>query len=517
MTHSIDVAPAIGAAAGLAIILYSLHSKLTTRSKLPLPPGPKKLPIVGNLFDLPPAFEWETYKEWSRQYKSDIIQLDLVGQSVIILSSLETTEDLLDKRSSIYSDRPRLPMLNELMGWTFNFALMKYGDIWRAHRRLFSQGFSAAAARNFHPKELAATHGLLRRLAHTPEAFRDHIRQMAGEIIIPVAYGIDVLPVNDPYLAAAEHAVEVGKQAVIPGRFLVDSIPLLKHVPDWFPGAGFKRQAKEWSEVGRVLVDNPFDEVKRQIASGTASYSFSSDSLRILSESDDKYYDEDTVKATAASMYIAGADTTVTALSTFFLAMLANPEAQRKARMEMDAVLGQGQLPNFNDEQSLPYVSALVKEVFRWRPVAPLGVPHFLAVEDEYRGYRIPAGSVVFGNVWAILQNEMYPDPNAFKPERFLRDGKLNPDVRDPQAAFGFGRRICPGRHMAMSSVWITIASVLAVFEITKPVGDDGQIIEPSFEYSPGLFSVPLPFKCSIKPRSLDAAALIEATLNAGV
>ncbi|KAJ7146857.1 cytochrome P450 [Mycena epipterygia] len=513
--YSIDLVPAIGATAGLAIILYGLHLKLTTRSRLPLPPGPRKMPIVGNIFDLPPGFEWKTYKDWSRQYNSDIIQLDLAGTSVIVLSSLEATADLLEKRSSIYSDRPSLPMFLDVMEWTFNLGLMKYGESWRTHRRLFSQGFNVINSQNFCPKELAATHGLLRRLLDTPDAFRDHLRQMAGEIIMSVAYGIDVLPVNDPYITLAEQAVVAGAQAGVPGRFLVDSIPLLKHVPDWFPGAGRKRQGKEWKKVARALEDVPFAEAKRQFAAGTAGHSFTAESLRILSESSNNYYQEETISATAASMYVAGADTTVTALSTFFLAMLANPEAQRKAQMEIDAVIGQGQLPDFNDEQSLPYVSAVVKEVLRWKPVTPIGVPHFLPVEDEYRGYRLPAGSIIIGNVWAILQDEeMYPDPTAFKPERFLRDGKLNPDVRDPQAAFGFGRRICPGRHMAMSSVWITVVSILAVFDIQKAVGEDGKTIEPSYEYSPDLISAPLPFKCSIKPRSKDAMALIESIVK---
>ncbi|KAJ7469321.1 cytochrome P450 [Mycena galericulata] len=166
-------------------------------------------------------------------------------------------------------------------------------------------------------------------------------------------------------------------------------------------------------------------------------------------------------------------------------------------------------------QESLPYVAALVKEVLRWRTVTPIGFPHFSTIDDEYRGYRIPAGSIVIGNVWAILHNEsMYPDPYAFKPERFLLDGKLNPAVRDPQAVFGFGRRICPGRHMAMSSIWISIASILATFDITKAVGNNGEILEPSFQYTSELVSVPLPFKCSIRPRSKDAAVLVLGNSN---
>ncbi|KAJ7900774.1 hypothetical protein B0H13DRAFT_1622299, partial [Mycena leptocephala] len=98
------------------------------------------------------------------------------------------------------------------------------------------------------------------------------------------------------------------------------------------------------------------------------------------------------------------------------------------------------------------------------------------------------------------------------KPERFLLDGKLNPAVKDPQAAFGFGRRICPGRHVATSSIWITIVSVLAMFDITKEVGEDGHTVEPSYEYEDGIICSPVPFKCMITPRSQDTASTIHAT-----
>ncbi|KAJ6565505.1 cytochrome P450 [Mycena vulgaris] len=488
----------------------------TRRSKLPLPPGPHKLPLVGNLFDVPSTFQWQTYARWSKQYDSDIIHLNLAGTSVIVLSSLEATDALLEKRSSLYSDRDALTMVTELMGWYFNIALMKYGDEWRTHRRLFNQSFNAKASRKYEPQELTGTHALLGRLRATPEGFMDHFRQMAGEIIMSVTYGIDVLPSDDPYVTLAHKAVRTFSIASVPGVYLVNTFPILKHIPRWFPGAGFKRQAEEWLKLSRGMLELPFAETKRQMDSGTAPPSFTANSLHALNDPDKQpYYKEHHVQQTAGTMYIGGADTTVSALGTFVLAMLANPTAQKKAQAEIDELTGGRYLPTFEEEASLPYVSALVKEVMRWENVAPIAIPRLLATEDEYRGYRLPAGSLVVGNAWAILHNEnVYPDPHAFKPERFLLDGKLNPAVRNPEAAFGFGRRQCPGRHLALSSIWITVASILAAFDISKAVDEDGRVIEPSHEYLSGIITTPLPFKCSFTPRSQETIALIEAAVK---
>ncbi|KAJ7347389.1 cytochrome P450 [Mycena albidolilacea] len=500
------------ASLAFGLVFYHALSR-RSRSTLPLPPGPRKLPLVGNLLDIPADLAWEKYMEWSKEYNSDIIHLNLAGQSVIVLSSLEATEALLEKRSALYSDRSELHMVNGLMGWDSNVALMKYGDTWRKNRRLLRQGFNPAI---YQPLELASTRTLLGRLLDSPDAFSAHFRQMAGEIIISMAYGIDVLPSEDPYVVLASKGVHSLIVALL-NWYLVDFFPALKYVPKWFPGAEFKRKAEEWRKLARAMVDVPYTETKRQMECGIAPRSFTSDALHTLRESDDgSYYGEEDIKASAGTMFAAGTDTTVSALSTFFLAMLVNPEAQRKAQTEIDAVTGGKYLPDFDDEAAMPYVSALVKEVLRWKNVTPIAIPHFLATEDEYRGYRLPADSIVIGSTWAILHDElMYPDPYAFKPERFLLAGKLNPAVKDPDcAAFGFGRRICPGRHMARSSVWIAVVSILATFNIDKAVDEAGHVIEPTFEYLTALVSAPLPFKCSITPRSNEAAKLIRGIVH---
>ena len=91
---------------------------------------------------------------------------------------------------------------------------------------------------------------------------------------------------------------------------------------------------------------------------------------------------------------------TLSTLRTFFAAMAANPEAQKRAQEELDSVIGPDRLPTLDDKPSLPYITALVKECLRWRSVAPLSVPHVLTEDDEYKGFHLPKGSLVITNIW---------------------------------------------------------------------------------------------------------------------
>ncbi|KAJ7616483.1 cytochrome P450 [Roridomyces roridus] len=496
-------------------LLHTIHTR-RKRSKLLLPPGPKKLPLIGNLLDVP-QLPWEGYAKWSKEFNSDIIHLDVLGTSIVVLSSTEAVGDLFKKRGSLYSHRPHAVMLNELMGWgEWSFGFMDHGDHWRTNRKLFHETFVGAAIQ-FRPQVRASTHALLRRILLNPQNIMEHLRHMAGSLIISATYGIDVLPSDDPYIHIAEEAMYGLSIACVPGSFLVDSIPLLKYVPSWFPGADFQRKARRWREVTQDLVTLPFVEAKRKIAAGTAPPSFVSLNLT----PDTSPEQERRIQETAAVAYAAGSDTTISALGTFVLAMLRNPEAQKRAQLELDGVLGFGigaRLPDFQDRHSgaLPYVCALIKEVLRWENVAPISLPHRLTddADDEYKGYRIPAGSIVLENIWALMHDEeLFPDPKSFNPERFLQDGKLKPDIMDPElVVFGSGRRTCSGRQLALDSLWLTIASILATMDIKKAVDEEGKEIEPSYEYVAAVVHSPVPFDCSITPRSAHAVEAIEAT-----
>ncbi|PPQ72181.1 hypothetical protein CVT24_002393 [Panaeolus cyanescens] len=438
-----------------ACLIYAIVKRLSTRRRrnphgLPLPPGPKGYPIIGSLLNMPIDKPWLTYRDWCNEY-GDIVYYNVLGQGFIVLGSLEKTTDLFEKRSSNYSDRMRMPMVIELMGWDYNMGLLPYGSWWRRHRRDFHHHFHAGITPKYKPIQVEETHAFLKRLLVTPDDFLLHIRHTFGSTIMRIAYGITIRDTTDPYVTQLEKALYGLAEAAVPGAFLVDFIPALKYVPSWFPGASFQKKAAAWRQINHDVEVKPFEYVKEQVRAGTAVPSLSSYAIERLPELGHplREQEETIARHIAAQAYAGsyflfpGADTTVSTVQTFFLAMTLYPEVMKKAQMELDAVVGSHRLPGFSDRDSLPYINAMVKESMRWQLVLPLAVGHMATEDDVYNGYFIPKGTVVIGNGWAILHDpEAFTEPDEYIPERYLKNGKLNPTVRDPNtAAFGYGRR----------------------------------------------------------------------------
>ncbi|KAI0348408.1 cytochrome P450 [Trametopsis cervina] len=476
------------------------------------PPGPPALPLLGNILDVPKESAAQAYLAMSKKYDSDIIQLNVMGTNLIILNSAQAVADLMEKRSSKYSDRPRMVMLNELVGFGWGTAFMGHNDLWRDHRRVSCKYLGHGATKTFRSIEESGTVLFLEKILLQRENFMDHIRHMAGSKILKIAYGIEIQEQDDPFIHMAEQAMQSISAATNAGSYLVDFLPFLKYAPEWVPGMGFKKQARKWRYWVMSSLHEPYSNIKHRVEQGTATSCIGTSLIEnMVKDATDMEYAESVAQGMLGTMYLAGADTTVSALGSFMLAMVLHPEVQMKARMEIDLHCA-GRLPTFADYGALQYCHAIVKEVLRWKPVAPLAVPHQTSSDDVYKGYYIPKGSIVVGNSWAILHDgAAYQEPEVFNPDRFMKDGKINPNVRDPAtAAFGYGRRICPGRYMAYDSIWITVASVLAVFNLTKAKDAEGNEITPSGEYNIEFLSYPLPFKCDIEPRSAEHKAIVE-------
>ncbi|KAF9526837.1 cytochrome P450 [Crepidotus variabilis] len=450
------------------------------------------------------------YHQWAKE----------LGQNLLILDTPKAAIELLEKRSAIYFSRPRFGFLHQVVGPDFSTAALKYIQFCqssrRKHRCLAHAYFGQnAPASSYKEHSVRAARELVVHLLNTDRSkdldVKSKLSDTAALTILSICYGITPLSSTSKlakgteaskdtytyYLLAVQNGLAAINKAGIPGKFLADVMPMLKYVPEWMPGAGFQTKAR---------------------ISGTCPPCFACTTLQTLDlevDEGETSVGEDIVKIVAVLMYAAGSDTTSTTIASCILGLLSRPELLHRARESLDRVIKPGNLPELEDEPKLPFITAIVKEALRWREALPLGVPHQVEVEDEYAGYRIPAGLIIIANQWALLQDEeFYPDPFKFKPERFIKGDEYNYETKDPEyACWGFGRQICPGQFMAFSAIWITIASLIYVFDIEKEVAQDGSEIEPDPEYTSALMFAPESVPCHMTPRSQELARLVRASV----
>lgn len=480
-----------------------------------LPPGPKPVPVLGNVRDLQAKELWLPAMRWARQY-GDIVYLHVFGQGLVFVNSPEAASDLLDKRGSVYADKPQFTMACELCNCKNMVAFTPYGEQSKRQRRLMHKAFALPRIPSYYPLMSTATTTFLRDLISSPSEYLAHARRYGGSLTLNVVYGYEVTSNEDPFLTTAEECVGVlaNEIASAGGVWMVDLLPWLAHIPSWaegLPGMSFKRKARKWKKMMEDFVDGPFEYVKNSIKSGTPKPSFCSmlmEDENFVNSTENFEFD---LKWTANSMYAASIDTTITTISHFLLAMMNHPDALKKAQQEIDAVVGQDRLPTFEDRASLPYVEAVLEETWRWGVPLPLNLPHRVMEDDVYNGMHIPKGSLVFGNIWAMCRDErMYPDPDTFDPERFMEMDAETKRKRNPRNyVFGFGRRRCPGSDLVDSSLWLLVSSILATLNISKSVDDAGNVIEPEVVFENPIFRTPNPFQCDLRPRSEKALQLI--------
>ncbi|KAF9026329.1 cytochrome P450 [Hymenopellis radicata] len=483
-----------------------------TRRRRFLPPGPKGWPIVGNLFDLPSQKEWSTWAQWSKQYSSKIISVTVLGQPIVILNDFKIAKELLDTRSAMYSDRPPFPMI-ELCGWGEGILLLRYGPLLRLHRRLVHKVIGETRVSQVYHIQEEETRKFLRNLMKSPSDLHAHIHEQVlfgsaniASIVLRITYGYNVVGPNDPLVEKVEKAVDEFSLAGSPA-YLVNSFPALRYLPAWLPGASFKRTAGLWKQTVDYIAHYENDLVSNMGATkGNAPPSFVSTHLGAGE-------DENVVKYGAMSLYSAGSGTTVITIYVFFKAMLLYPSVQAKAQREIDTVIGLDRVPLLADRQAgkLPYIEAVLCEVFRWHTAFPSGLPHATSQDDVYEGHVIPKGAIVLPNLWQMCHDpDVYPSPEHFDPERFLG---ANPQPDPREIMFGFGRRVCVGRALTEASVFLSIAMTLAVFNVSKATCSKDDVAV-SVEQLPGMVSQTAPFRCSIEPRSARALELLRTDLD---
>lgn len=150
-------------------------------------------------------------------------------------------------------------------------AFTGYGDQSRRQRRLTHKAFGAPVIPSYHPLLLAGTSGFLRRLIVDPVNYEGHLRRYAGSLTLSVVYGYEVVSDQDEFLSLAEECVNLLSNRITAGGGIwpVDIFPVLKHIPLWMPGSGFKKNAIIWKKKMEEFVDRPFEYVKTSMVSAS--------------------------------------------------------------------------------------------------------------------------------------------------------------------------------------------------------------------------------------------------------
>ncbi|KAJ6598661.1 cytochrome P450 [Mycena sp. CBHHK59/15] len=443
-----------------------------------LPPGPPGLPFIGNLHQLS-SRSWLTFTRW-REIYGPLFYLNIAGQNFVVLGSHKVAADLLDRRAQIYSDRPRNIVAGLLTG-NLVFAFSQHNDIWKRMRRGSHEALNNQMSRNYHMFQENEAVLVAHQFLENPRDFDNHLRRASTSLVMSVIYGTPpLMDSRDPDILRVNRFTERALAAAALGHIF------------------WRRYAEDWFIRDSIIV-----------------------AATLIHDRDKLGLTDKEAAWLAATLYAAGAETVGVALVLF-------PECQKRAQEEIDRVVGRDRLPTFKDYDNLPYVKAFVKETLRWRGADPLGcfdtAPTF-AGDDWYEvsGRRVflPKDTICVANVWALNHDPAVygPDAEDFNPGRHLDEfGQLVPAVPDTKdeshLSYGFGRRICVGRHVANQSMFIQIACLLWCFVIGPGEDEHGNIVmpDPMDSVDEGLIVRPAPFFCTIVSRSPDVATIVAHT-----
>ncbi|KAI5463061.1 cytochrome P450 [Mariannaea sp. PMI_226] len=467
-----------------------------------LPPGPRGLPIIGNLLGLREG-RHDPNHTLLREIATfgEMTTLHLGSKTWIFLNSHRVVSEIIAKRGSQTNTRSPMPISSGLVSRDRRSLILPQ-DTWTERRRVMHSLLSGSALKQYGEwQELESTQ-MMAEYIFKPEKWYKHHYRYANSVVHRIALG-ERLGKSTQELADLQNCV----------TFFVGSIG--ESVIDWFPDlAKLPRLMQPWRRHWQDLGDwnyNVYNSwwtpVKKQVVEGTAPPSFVRD---VLLNEDTRYKgDDQDCMYLAMQLIEAGSDTTREALNIMVMAMLEYPEPFRKARAEIDLICGvgdQARLPVLSDMEDLRFVCAISKEILRWRPIFILTPDHVASQDIEFEGYRFPAGTGFVINEVAV-GNEC-ENPEMFYPERWMNGHET--DISHGLWQFGGGRRICVGYRLAQRSLFINIARLVQCIDFKADGPYNSKILN--------LESTDEPFPVKATVRSADYQRLIiEEATRAGV
>lgn len=468
----------------LLVILVPLLSSVLSikKSQLPLPPTPPGSILTGNLSEVLAAVSKRQqhllFERWARQY-GQIMRVRSGPFVQYFINSDVAVKEIFDRKSACTSQRPRWIASNEQMCNELNVLLLPATHPRWKHQRKITHNYLASVSRA--DAGLPYLHFESAKFLHQMACEADSAQILGWQLyqrllrytystFTSQTFGMDIPEDNNQVIMDIHETGLAQILGTLPGESIVDALPLLDRLPlllkPWE-----RRNRARFARDMRFVAEKLY-RIRARRESGSWSNAFlpmieaEQKGAEFLGGLEEAAY-------LSLMLVIGAADTSAVSTWSFLQAMLMNPDVQAKARKAVCEVVGD-EMPVFEDIDRIPYVRCLLKETWRWRPPVALGHPHTTTQELVYEGMRIPKGSQVHLNAWAIHHDpSRHHHPDQFIPERYEGDTTTtmesinSSDVRlRDHFAFGAGRRICPGYHVAERSLAVSIMRILWAFEI---------------------------------------------------
>ena len=477
----------------VAPYIYTL-SKRKKRSQLPLPPSPPGNILTGSLSDVLAAVSKNQqhllFNRWAREH-GEIIRVRSGPFVQYFINSDKAVKEIFDKQSAFTAQRPRWIASNEQICNWHNVLLLN-GDHprWK-HQRKVTHNYLTSVPRA--DAGLPFLHFESVKMLYQMASERDPGELSGGKVFRRLlrytystfasqTFGMDI-PDDDDQVIPDIHETGLAQiLQTLPGANMVDILTFLDKLP--LPLKPWERENRARFERDIRFAKEKLDRIKKLRAHGSTN-----DAFLPLIEAEDKGGEFsggiDEAAYLALMLVIGAADTSAMSTWSFMEAMLLYPEVQKKAREAIVSVVD-SRIPRYEDLEQIPYVRCLMKETWRWRPPVALGHPHITTKELVYEGMRIPAGAQIHLNAYAVQHDPArHHNPDDFIPERFQSDHTTTmqsinaKDVSErDHFAFGAGRRICPGYHVAERSLAVSIMRILWAFELV-PSADAKLPLDP--------------------------------------
>ncbi|KAL8460084.1 hypothetical protein ACS0TY_031064 [Phlomoides rotata] len=466
----------------VALVLLSLSTlfiayKLFQRLRFKLPPGPRPLPIVGNLPDLKPVLV-RCFTEWSHLY-GPIFSVYFGSHLSVIVNSSALAKEVLKDNDQQLAYRNRTKQINKFSKNGMDLIWADYGPHYVKVRKLCTlELFSMKRLEGLRPireDEVTAMVESVYKDCIKPEnkgkalVLREYLGMMAFLHITRLTFGKRFMDSNGVIDAQGQelknilnNAIKLGTKKSSFAEFLPWFSFLFKDQND----ALAEHDARADTFTKKIMEEHTLARLK----TGNTKNHFV-DALLTLQK--DYELSDDSIIGLLWDMISAGMDTTTITVEWALAEMVRNPRVQQKVQEELDAVVGRERLMTEGDIPNLPYLQCVTKECYRLHPPTPLMLPHKANTNVKIGGYDVPKGATVSVNVWAIARDpEVWKNPLEFRPERFQEEDIDMKGTDYRLLPFGSGRRICPGAQLAINLVTSMLGHMLHHFTLAPPEGE---------------------------------------------